>query len=189
MNGLWLDRLKAIFSDKWSYKLDCLPRCRGRNSSIVSKDVCCLYSSWPTPHVSWPNRATGFADYRLFLPFSQLKHLWAAQLAGGVFTVCGSVTQLLVWMWENHALGLAKLLFGDLNHAGLPVLPGQSVSQISSADEQSCCLGFSLWSLLVWILSAKTHVLVVSNPSSLLPHNQSPCVHPHRFPCSPCGVR
>lgn len=56
------DRLKAVFSDKWGYELDSLPRHRGRSSSkLVKLFVCCLNSSRPAPQVPWPDSAFGFA--------------------------------------------------------------------------------------------------------------------------------
>lgn len=151
-----LDRLKTIFSNKWSYKLDSLPRCSVRNSSKVSKVPCLLsFLKLPTPQVPWPNMATSFANCLFCLPISQLKYLWAAQLErvvsrppgqmglGESLPVCRAVTQLLAWVWANPALGLAKLLFEDLIQADLHSsgFPGQSVSQLGPADAQSCWVG------------------------------------------------
>lgn len=56
-----LDRLKAVFSNEWGYDLDSLPGHSGRSNFKTSKVLYCHNSSWPTPPVPFPNKATNFA--------------------------------------------------------------------------------------------------------------------------------
>ena len=57
----WPGGLKFIFSNRWGYESVSLSECNKKSSSKATQAVCALDPSWPSPQVSWLNRATGLA--------------------------------------------------------------------------------------------------------------------------------
>ena len=83
----WLNRLKAVFSNKWACELDSQPGCSRRRNSRTGKAFCSHTPGFLTEQGHW----LWSANYWLCLPASPLESFWAAQLPGVVTSPSGQM--------------------------------------------------------------------------------------------------
>lgn len=87
--------------------------------------------------------------------------------------VDGAVILLLAWVWVNQALELAKLLVW-VSESGRPApcwVPWSECAHDLVLQMRKVTVRITAWALLVWIWTAKLHVLVVASHCLLLSHS------------------
>lgn len=129
---LWLGalvRLKVVFGDEWSYKLDFLTGHSGRRRSNTSKALCCLNSSRTASQVPWLKRAASFGLQSIssarpplgcsavvLQSFQEFLLALLVRWPGRLSTMCGPMSQLpclggragagsdpQLCLWINHS--------------------------------------------------------------------------------------